>query len=88
MFCFPVIVFISIRYQIDPTSFILLLEGIGTIVSGRVLRFKPLQLGGLAFFSAALVSVLIPDEYKYLIHAIAIITGFIVPGYMLKHVKE
>ncbi len=88
MFCFPIIVFISISYRIDPTSYILLLEGIGTIVSGRVLRFKPLQLGGVAFFSAAIFSMLIPDEYKYLIHAIAIITGFIVPGYLLKYAKD
>lgn len=88
MFCFPIIVLMSIRYQIDPTSYILLLEGIGTVVSGLILRFKPLQFGGVAFFSAAIFSILIPDEYKYLIHAIAIITGFIVPGYLLKHVKE
>lgn len=88
MFCFPIIVFMSIRYQIDPTSYILMLEGIGTVVSGRILRFKPLLLGGLAFFSAAIFCILIPDEYKYLIHAIAIITGFIVPGYLLKHAKD
>jgi hypothetical protein len=81
------VVFISVYQNIQPAPYIMIVGGIGTLVTGVVLKFKPLQIGGILFLLLAIISSLIANEYKDLVHGIAIILGYLIPGYLLKSAK-
>ncbi|NOT76526.1 MAG: hypothetical protein HOP08_16480 [Cyclobacteriaceae bacterium] len=72
----------SINFQINPV--VITLTAVPTFVTGVILRFTPLKLGGLAFWILGMITFLVPKEYQYLIAALAIALGYLVPGYMLK----
>lgn len=65
-------------------AMILLFAAMGTYLSGQMLRFKPLILGGLALAVAAVVCFNVSVTDQYLVSAIGIFLGYIVPGYLLK----
>jgi hypothetical protein len=64
-------------------SFALLLYGIPTFLSGVVMQFKPLRIGGLSCWLLALLSVFIPPVYGLLLLAAAMVMAWIIPGYLL-----
>ena len=73
------------------TSFLLImgLYGLGTFISGGLLKFKPLIYGGVASFFLVAITAFIPalfaDFNRALIMlAISIIVSYLIPGYMLK----
>jgi hypothetical protein len=84
---FIAIVFVSVYQKIEPFSYTLILAAIGTAVSGMVMKFRPLILGSACFLFAAVCCVFMVDEYKVLLHGIAIIFGYLIPGYLLKYSK-
>lgn len=86
--CFLIVVFINVRAGEMPFTYTLLLAGIGTLVSGWTMKFKPLVFGGVVFLVTCLISVYLPIEYKALLHGVAIVTGYLVPGYLLKSAEE
>ena len=63
---------------------IMILYGIGTFVSGGVLRFLPLRVGGFVCWSCAVAAFFIPFEYQLLIISGAVLFGFIIPGFLLR----
>ena len=64
---------------------ILLLTGYATFLSGNILKFKPLIVGGVLFWLFAILSFILANEYTLLISGISVLTGYLVPGYMLKY---
>lgn len=78
---------ISQKLHTYPSPFILLIVGIATLISGRLINFKPLIYGGIAFFIFAVTASFINNEYQLLIFTAAIVAGYIIPGYMLKYSK-
>ena len=81
---FILIVFISLILKVSPTILTLLLAGIGTLISGLTMKFKPLIWGGILFFLFSLTSIFVDDSLKLLINAIAVIIGYLIPAYILK----
>lgn len=81
---FILTVFISLILKISPTVFVLLLAGIGTLISGLTMKFKPLIWGGILFIVFSLTSIFVDDSLKLLIYAVAIIIGYLIPAYILK----
>jgi hypothetical protein len=75
-----------INYQLNPV--ILLLSAIPTLVSGIILRFKPLIAGGVAFWIGGMVCFLVARDVQPLIGGATIVCGYLVPGYMLKNTKS
>ena len=71
-----------INYQINPV--ILLVSAIPTIVSGVILNFAPLKIGGMTFWIMGIVCFLVTWETQPLVGALAIVCGYLVPGYMLR----
>jgi len=69
---------------------ILTIFGMPTFLSGIILKFKPLAIGGICCWILALLSPFVLYEYQYLLMAIAVASGWIIPGYMLhqKYKKE
>jgi hypothetical protein len=90
--CFGIVVFtivgfgFKLNYQINPL--IILVSSIPTFVSGVVLRFRPLMFGGASFWVFGIIGFLMPREIQPLIGAVAVLCGYLVPGYLLKNKKD
>jgi FtsH-binding integral membrane protein len=63
---------------------ILMLYGIPTILSGVILRFRPLIYGGIGCWMLSIAAVFAPFIYNLLMVSIAVIGAWIIPGYMLR----
>lgn len=65
-----------------------LISGIGCFSSGWLLKFKPLQLGGIAFWLITPVFYMFPDYWKELM-TLGIVIGYVYPGIALRnHLKN
>ncbi len=85
---FIIVVAISVVEQNPPFTYTLLICGTGTLVSGMVMQFKPLNYGGVLFLVCCVLSVFVPDSYKPLLQGAAVCGGYLVPGYLLKYSKK
>ncbi|MCD4695397.1 MAG: hypothetical protein K8S16_04070 [Bacteroidales bacterium] len=65
-------------------SLIIVMYGLGTFVSGGVLKFKPLMIGGIACWIIAVISFFTEPQYVLLLIALSIVIAYLIPGYMLK----
>lgn len=81
-------VFINVSHGEGPFTYTMMLAGIGTLVSGWVMKFRPLVFGGVLFLVGSLASVYVSLEYKALLQGIAVVAGYLVPGYLLKNAAE
>jgi hypothetical protein len=71
----------------DPQNILqnfLLILGFALFVSGSIIRFRPVCIGGIVYWIAALACVYAPYPYQLLINATAALFGSIIPGYMLQ----
>jgi hypothetical protein len=84
---FIVVVFINLAQQHSPFTYTILMGGIGTLLSGIVLRFRPLIIGGILFFLISVASIFVADDFKPLLQGVAVIIGYLLPGYLLKYSK-
>lgn len=81
---FIVTVTVAVSQRLSPILFTIVVAGIGTLVSGMIMRFRPLIAGGALFFAAAIAGVFVPDAYRPLLLSAAIVLGYLLPGYLLK----
>lgn len=65
-------------------SIILILYGIPTFISGGLLKFRPLVIGGVFCWLLAIASPFVSVEYRVLLLAAAICAAWILPGYLLR----
>ncbi|MEP6711381.1 MAG: hypothetical protein ABJA37_03140 [Ferruginibacter sp.] len=65
--------------------FYILLYGIGTFSSGSILKFKPLQAGGIACFVLAAAATYASYQNQILLTAAAVLVSYLIPGYLLKY---
>jgi hypothetical protein len=63
--------------------FFILLYGLGTFISGRILKFTPLIIGGVINWILACIAAYLHYDYQMLLAAIAILTSYIIPGHLL-----
>jgi hypothetical protein len=85
---FILVVFVSLSRGWTPFLYTLVVAGIGTLVSGLAMRFRPLVWGGVLFFSAAVAGIYLPNAGLPLLNGLAMICGYLVPGYLLKSAHE
>jgi hypothetical protein len=79
--------FLCVKLGINPPPIMLLIAGIATTTSGLLIKFKPVIIGGLAFFIFSIASTYVSNEYLALFVGLAIICGYLIPGYFLKSAK-
>lgn len=73
------------HFGIKQTYFsLMILYGIATFISGGILSFKPLVIGGLLSFAFAVLSVFFGDTEQLLCISGALICSYIVPGHLLR----
>ncbi len=64
--------------------FFIMLYGLGTFVSGSIIRFKPLIIGGILAWALAIGSTFASYDYQMLFGAAAILISYIIPAYLLR----
>ncbi len=74
----------KIGWAFSVFPFFILLYGLGTFVSGCILRFRPLIIGGIIAWGLAIGSVYVSYDYQMLFGAAAILFSYIIPAYMLR----
>ena len=85
---FFIAILLCIKLEIAPPPIMLLIAGIATTTSGLLIKFRPLTIGGMAFFIFSIATAFVSNEYIALIVGMAIICGYLIPGYFLKFAKE
>ncbi len=84
--CMGILIYILLQqkayYSINPA--ILVLYGMPTFLSGIILKFKPLVIGGMICWLLALVSVLVPYDFQLLFICAAVVVAWIIPGILLR----
>ncbi|MEO5564819.1 MAG: hypothetical protein ABIR18_15335 [Chitinophagaceae bacterium] len=64
--------------------FFIMLYGLGTFVSGSIIKFRPLVLGGIGAFILAIVSSYASYDYQMLYASGAMLISYIIPAYILR----
>lgn len=67
---------------VDPLF--LVLYGMPTFLSGVILRFKPLMVGGIGCWVLSVLCTVIPVEFQLLLVSVAMVIAWIIPGYLLR----
>ena len=65
-------------------TIIFLLAGNATFLTGVIIKFKPIILGGIVFWLGSLCMFLLPNNYMEFISPLIIIFGYLIPGYLLR----
>jgi hypothetical protein len=81
-----IVLFIVHSKRLDTVGpYILLLAGFPTFVSGFIIKFRPLIIGGICFWVMAIIVTFAGPSVAPLGMPIAVLTGYLIPGYMLKY---
>jgi len=72
-------------YYMHISPILLTIYGIPIFLSGIILRFKPLVIGGIGCWVLSIVAMLIENyDYQFLLIPLAMIIAWIIPGYLLR----
>lgn len=63
---------------------ILIITGIGMFVTGALIQVSIVRNGGVLLLVAAVIAFLLPVSQQFLLSGIAVILGYLVPGYYMK----
>ena len=72
-----ILIFLKAYLGINPA--VLVMYGMPTFLSGIILKFKPLRIGGICCWILAIVSALVEYEFQLLLIATAVIVAWIIP---------
>lgn len=72
-------------FHISPIPFIMILISIAIILSGTMVKFRPLIIGGIICNGLVIVSLFTPTVYYPVIVALALIAAYLIPGYILRN---
>ena len=80
---FVLVVFVSLSRGWTPFLYTLVVAGFGTLVSGLAMKLGR-WFGRRAFFAAAIAGVYLPNADLPLSNGVAMVGGYLIPGYLLK----
>jgi hypothetical protein len=84
LFASVVLFIVHSREMESVSKYILLLAAMPTFISGVVLKFRPLIWGAVSFWVLALVAHFGSANISGLAVPVAMITGYLIPGYLLR----
>lgn len=84
LFASVVLFIINMKSLESFAPFILTLAGMPVLISGCILKFRPLIIGAFTFWILAIVAHFGSQEISALATPVAMLTGYLIPGYMLK----
>ena len=74
----------KVGWETSVFPFFIMMYGLGTFVSGSILQFRPLVIGGIIAWALAIGAVYVEYDYQMLFGAAAILVSYIIPAYMLR----
>ena len=77
-------IFTRMGWGVNIFPFFIMLYGLGTFISGKLLQFNPLVIGGLIAFALAIISTYFNYDYQMLFGAAAILFSYLIPAYLLR----
>ncbi len=77
------IMFLKVGYQYC-FPFYILFYGLGSFICGKLIKFKPLVIGGIVCYTLAAISVFANYPTQILITAFSILISYIIPGHLLR----
>lgn len=78
----------SVLVDRTPGPWVTILTGLPTFATGRIIRFMPLVLGGVGFWVIGAASCFTTGTTGALLFALAMVVGYIVPGFMLRRQED
>jgi hypothetical protein len=79
----------TVMGRTDVTVAITLLTGLPTFLTGQIMRFRPLQLGGVLFWLAGIAMLVLRDPLATLVlYCASMLLGYIIPGILLKRHED
>ncbi len=80
-----IVLFIIVSKDMESVPpFILTLAAVPTFISGFIIKFRPLIIGAITFWIFALVAHFGGFDIAHLAVPVAMLTGYLIPGYLLK----
>ncbi|MBK7384139.1 MAG: hypothetical protein IPI81_12565 [Flavobacteriales bacterium] len=84
-----IVIAASVSNHQDPGGMITLLTGFATFLTGQIMRFKPLIIGGVLFWIAGLAMHFTNDPLTLTaLYCGSMFFGYIIPGLMLKNQED
>ncbi len=65
-------------------SMLLAIYGMPTFLSGIILRFRALVIGGISCWTLSIIANFVPAQYQLLFVAAGVVIAWIIPGYLLR----
>jgi hypothetical protein len=81
------IILVSMYEGINPVSDILFLLGLVITMTGMIIKFKPLTIGGMVLFVFIFKLNQNPDQNFLIVNMIGVTLGLLIPGIMLNRMK-
>jgi hypothetical protein len=85
LFSFFVLFIIHSKSLGTVSPYIMMLVGFAAFISGFIIKFRPLIIGAVIFWIIAVIVSFAPPSIAPLGMPLAMITGYLIPGYMLKY---
>ncbi len=83
----PITAYVFLGFQLgyeNITGLILFSAGSAVYTTGKLIKFKPTIIGGITIWIGAALAIIFNSEVQYLIGAITVGTGYLIPGFMLR----
>ena len=82
------LVTISLIYNYNPALDILFLLGLTLTMSGLIIKFNKITLGGISLILFVIYTYFVPDLNFLLVNVVGITFGMLLPGFALYFYKE
>ena len=83
-----ILIVASVAMDQRPGPIVSILTGMPTFITGAILRFRPLQVGGVLFWVLGVLSLFVWPAHGALLFGVALLFGYIVPGMLLKRQED
>lgn len=71
-----------------PVGSIMILTGLPTFITGQMIRFRPLIIGGILFWILGTISFFMEPIGIGILHIASMLFGYIIPGILLKRQED
>jgi hypothetical protein len=80
---------LNVAGRMEPGPVVTVLTGLPTFMTGQIMRFRPLVLGGVLFWIIGTTMHFMEDQLVLTaLYCCAMLFGYIVPGFMLKRQED
>ena len=69
--------------QLSTFPVLILLYGIGTFISGGIMKLKPMMMGGICCWVIGLAAFHVTFDYQLLLLSLSLLLAYIIPGHIL-----